>query len=280
MRLAVHLHLYYLEQLAGILTYLKNLSGIDYDLAVTMCQADASIEKILKDFNPGVQIIYVENRGYDVGPFLEFLHRINLDNYDYILKLHTKNKTKGNYTYLNGRFNNALWAKVLYDALLESPQRVTENLQIMAQNSKVGMISSAYCITNEHKLYDKWLDDIENFLLEMNLPAVRDFSFAAGTMFLARSEIFKPFLRYGLKDFELTNGKIKEGTKAHIFERLFGAAVKASGFETYGVRQWRYRMLLCKSAAIRFFYQKKITTSGKKLIKICKIPVYSKKAEG
>ena len=280
MRLAVHLHLYYLEQLPQILAYLKNLAGVDYDLIVTMCGEDAAAESGLKTFKPDVQIIKVENRGYDVAPFMEFLHRIKLDDYDYILKLHTKNTTKGNYTQLNGRrFDNALWAKVLYDALLKSPQQVAKNLQMMAQNPQTGMISAAYCITNEYKFYDKWLDEINSCLAEMNLPQVRDFSFVAGTMFLARAEIFKPFLCYGIKDFEPTDGKIKEGTKAHIFERLFGAVVKASGFETYGVRQWRYGILLLRSAIIRFFYQKKITTSGKKLIKICKIPVYSKKTK-
>ena len=280
MRIAVHLHLYYLEQLPRILAYLKNLTGVDYDLIVTMCGEDAAAESGLKAFKADVQIIKVENRGYDVGAFMEFLHRIKLDDYDYILKLHTKNTTKGNYTHLNGRrFDNALWAKVLYDALLKSPKQVKENLQQLEEKPEIGMVAAAYCISGEHKLYDKWLEEINSCLAEMNLPQVRDFSFVAGTMFWARAEIFKPFLRYGLKDFAPTDGKIKEGTKAHVFERLFGAAVMAQGYEIRGVKQWRYGLLLLKSAITRFFYQKKITTSGKKLIKICKIPVYSKKTE-
>lgn len=280
MKTAIHLHLYYKDQLPEIISKLQNLdkADVDYDMYVTMTAKDEKAEAEIKQAFPKAMIWQVENRGYDIGPFMDFLHKINLDNYDYILKLHTKNQRKGCYTFLNKRrLDNALWAKSLYNALLGSSERVAYNMRIMAQNPKIGMISSAYCVTNETWLYDKWLDEIENFLLEMNLPVVGDFSFVAGTMFLARSEIFKPFLRYTLQDFALTDGKIKEGTKAHVFERLFGAAVKASGFETYGVRQWRYGILLCKSAIIRFFYQKKITTSGKKLIKICKIPVYSKR---
>ena len=128
--LAVHLHIHYKEQLDEILLKLANLQGVDYDLLVTVTDYDEKIATRLKAFNPEVKIIQVENRGYDIGPFVEFLHHINLDDYQYILKLHTKAKHSQNYTHLNNmRFDNALWGKILWDALLATPERVQEDIK-------------------------------------------------------------------------------------------------------------------------------------------------------
>ena len=74
MKIAVHLHLYYFNQLPKVLSYLKSLEGIDYDLFVTMVQENKDVEQQLKTFNPNTNIFVVENRGYDIGPFIDFLH--------------------------------------------------------------------------------------------------------------------------------------------------------------------------------------------------------------
>ena len=104
-KLAVHLHLYYKEQLPKIVKYLKNLDGVDYDLFVTMVEDDEQVKlKILAEF-PNSKIWVVENRGYDIGPFIEFLHRIDLKDYEYVLKVHTKGTKSNNYTHLNGNMD-------------------------------------------------------------------------------------------------------------------------------------------------------------------------------
>ena len=114
--LAVHLHLYYTEQLPNILKYLRNMEDVDYDLFVTMVKAAEGVEEQIKSFNNKAKIWVVENRGYDIGPFIDFLHKINLDDYKYVLKLHTKGSKSNNYTLLNNkRLDNALWGKILWD---------------------------------------------------------------------------------------------------------------------------------------------------------------------
>ena len=40
------------------------------------------------------KIITVPNKGYDIYPFLIVLSKVKLDEYDYILKIHTKNSRK------------------------------------------------------------------------------------------------------------------------------------------------------------------------------------------
>ena len=99
-KLAVHLHLYYLEQLDEILEKLCNLLEIDFDLFVTMSKVDEEVKrKILNKFS-NAKVFVVANRGYDIGPFIWFLHQINLDDYEYVLKVHTKGKKSSNYTFI------------------------------------------------------------------------------------------------------------------------------------------------------------------------------------
>ena len=39
------------------------------------------------------ELMAVENWGYDVSPFLAFIGKVNLDLYDFLVKLHTKRNT-------------------------------------------------------------------------------------------------------------------------------------------------------------------------------------------
>ena len=131
MKLAVHLHLYYFEQLPEILGYLKSLSETDYDLFVTMVEENEKVISEIKVVYPNAHIMIVPNYGYDVGPFIEFLHQIDLDKYDYILKIHSKKDVSKNRTRLNGnRMDNRLWKKILFDALLKDAERVQNNLAL------------------------------------------------------------------------------------------------------------------------------------------------------
>ena len=90
-RLLVHLHLYYHNQLEYMLQKLANINNCDWDLFVTVCEKNQnSIDKI-KSLKPDAKIIKVDNKGYDIWPFLQVLNFVDLKNYDYILKIHTKN---------------------------------------------------------------------------------------------------------------------------------------------------------------------------------------------
>ena len=148
-KIAVHLHLYYLEQLDEILQRLSYLDGCKYDLFVTMSELNPQAhEKILK-FNPHAIIWQTQNFGYDIGPFIDFLHKIKLDNYDYVLKIHTKRMSSDYCQFNHKRFSVKTWRNMLLDGVLCSPQSVLDNLRIMAENPTVGMIGNDYILTDE-----------------------------------------------------------------------------------------------------------------------------------
>jgi lipopolysaccharide biosynthesis protein len=277
-KLAIHVHIYYKEQLKDILEYLKSLRYTSHDIFVTLVNYDKNVIDILHSFNPNIKIKLVENRGYDVGPFIDFLHSINLEEYEYIIKIHTKCQKKQSYTLLNSkRLDNKLWCKILWDSLLKSRQRVAENLRVLDDNPKVGLLGSSYCYTNSPVDYMHLLPQINNELQSMNLKPLERVPFIAGTMFLVRSNLLKPLKKYTIDDFAITNGKVKDGTLAHVFERLFSAIVIQQGYSIYQLKHDAYALRLIIPTIKRFFYQKKITNSGKLVIKICKIPVYSRK---
>lgn len=277
MKLAVHLHLYYFEQLPEILGYLKSLSETDYDLFVTMVEENEKVVSEIKVVYPNAHIMIVPNYGYDVGPFIEFLHQIDLDKYDYILKIHSKKDVSKNRTRLNGnRMDNRLWKKILFDALLKDAERVQNDLALLENNHQIGMLSSKYCVTKEKRTYQKLLPQINEAMKKCGFKEVKQVQFVAGTMFYVRSELLKPLLKYTIKDFVRTEEEVKDGTFAHVVERLLGALVQAQGYTVHGIKHDNYTRQFIFISLKHFLFQKKQTDKCL-LIKVFKIPVWSKK---
>lgn len=227
MKVAVHLHLYYLEQLPELLARLENLNraGITWDLFVTMpaavcsfsatgknaahlsaeiispaAETDARTDSFaaadaqIRAAFPAAVIWRPENRGYDVGPFIDFLHRVRLDEYDYILKIHTKRRQHGEYCCFNGiRFHTAAWSKILLDALLETPEIVRRNFALLENETDIGMVGNGFCLTGEAGTYKMLEASIKNEAEKMHLPPIENFNFIAGTMFIVRARLLQPF---------------------------------------------------------------------------------------
>ena len=270
MKTAVHLHLYYMDQLPEIISKLQNMdkSGIDYDLYVTMTAKDEEAETKIKQAFPKATIWQVENRGYDIGPFIDFLHKINLDSYAYILKVHTKNKKGGDYGCFNGvRIDSKTWANMLWDALLGSLDVVKNNYSILSENPQIGMVGSSFSLTDEEWTYKMLEKRIKQEAQKILLPNINTIAFIAGTMFMVRTKLMKPFLAYRITDFEKVQSKVHDYMLAHCLERLFGVAVLAQGYEIRGVTYKQYQFSRLWASVKRFAVQKKITKNGKKITK-------------
>ena len=136
-----------------------------------------------------------------------------------------------------------------------------------------------------HDFYDKKANKKTKKWLKNNNYKNMKYAFVAGTMFIARAHIFKNIqqLNLSLNDFSSPDGE-HCGQLAHTFERLFGYFVYknnliiTNGLLSEKENQSYHNKLFCLYIFkfFRFFFQKKITKSGKLLIKICKIPVFSK----
>lgn len=134
-------------------------------------------------------------------------------------------------------------------------------------------------------MVEKHPDIIDNVIL--HFPQQK-YAFVAGTMFIGRASVFKYIqnLHLTFSDFPDPKGEHKTQL-VHIIERLFGHFVYKNGFivrdslippeteQKYHKKE--YIKMKFIYPIVRFFYQKKITKSGKIIIKICKIPVYRRK---
>lgn len=278
--LAVHLHLYYIEMWSDIKHYLQNIGDYPYDLYVTMVQENKELVADIRAFHPQTKVWVVENRGYDVGPFVYFLHQIDLDQYDLILKIHSKTPFGRGLTHLGRYFlNRHEWTNLLFQGLLESENLFHKIIKAFEQDEKLGLVGTKYCITSQIQTFKHIMQKLSDTITKLGFAMPKKPAYVAGTMFMMRGSLLK-IIRNNFKfeDFEPTNGKIKDGTLAHMMERLFGVITMVQGykissfdrnryFEIHYILSWLWYQVYCK----------KITNKGYLLIKICKIPVWHQK---
>lgn len=235
-KLLIHFHLYYLDQLDYFLEKLLNIEGCTYELYVTMVEKNAEAEqKILRLF-PDARILLVPNKGYDVGPFIDVLNRVNLRDYDYVLKVHTKNTSLNNGDKINGKWiSRKCWMPLLVESLIGSEKIFANNLLRFARHPETGMVASKYLITSSTDSYTNILPQVQNTIKKLGLNVPQKLTFVAGTMFMARAHLFCPIVKagYTLNDFEPT-GKTSQGNQlAHVFERVFGAMITGQQHSIY-----------------------------------------------
>ena len=234
-KVLVHLHLFYYNQTDYFIKKLQNITNCNWDLFVTYVEENKkSIDKI-KLFKPDTIFKKVENYGYDIYPFIEIIKSVNLDKYDYILKIHTKNYQKK--LKLNGlKKSGYWWRNELINALLKNKKRFKENLEIFTINPEIGLICSELMLWD---IGDYWPED--TYLLKKELKFLNFKSkykkYCAGTMFLAKANIYK-FLQQDNIHIEKFAPSIKTkstGTIAHTYERILTIAVNEKGYKIYTI---------------------------------------------
>ena len=239
-RILVCIHIYYHNQVDYIIEKLSTLNRLNYDIFITYSEKNEETNKKFLDFDKNTRFLLVENKGYDIYPFLTLINKINLEKYFCVLKLHTKNHDKtGSY----------IWRDQLYNNLMETKTIFRKNL---GKLKKYGIVGSKYRITEMENYWpeDSWL--FEKVCKQIGIPATKT-KFVAGTIFLARIEIIKKIKELNLLQLDFESKKIETGsnsTNAHVVERLFGVICNELGFKIYGSNQrkafskeWRNNIL-------------------------------------
>lgn len=231
LRFAIHAHVFYPELWDELASCIRNFQVYPYDLFVTTPHSDETLKRrILSDF-PDADYRVLENRGYDVGPFMEVLNSLDLGKYDFIVKLHTKRDYNG---IVNLRhFKGSEWRNRLLD-FCSSPENLSRTLDTFDKNPQVGMLSHGSLLTDVGDfLEDTSVRQSADMLLEDMGLTPRGHRFVAGTCFIVRTSLIKPLVgRFKLSDF--TAGGDHRCSLAHILERLFGYLVSAQGCQILG----------------------------------------------
>ncbi|MDR1196140.1 MAG: CDP-glycerol glycerophosphotransferase family protein [Endomicrobium sp.] len=274
-KIAVILHLYYTKQLSFFLDKLKNLQGYNWDLFVTLVKDDARIVNQIRAFKSSAKIFITGNIGYDVYPFIYVINQINLAEYAYIIKLHTKNLLSDREeTLLNGVLtDSATWHNSLVNALLKNRQTLKANISKFQNNKTIGMIGSRLCFVKNKEYYQNLMQKINLSLRKIGLTEVKECRFIAGTMFMARASIFKILQnKFSSEDFETSDKNTKCGTLAHAMERVFGIITQVQGYKIHGVGKLYFLLLKAKNILIR----RHISLKGNLSIRLFGILIYHK----
>jgi lipopolysaccharide biosynthesis protein len=229
-KIALVIHLYYHDLWDEMKTYINNLSTYNFDLYITLDKTSSTIgqnmwmKKVILKSYPTANILDIDNKGMDIGAFLQVLKYIKHNNlsYDYVCKIHTKKSIKSSGS-THGKVFGIHWRKKLIEPLLGSVENVErclaklsdERTALVTMNTNV----STFMSTNtEHVNYIKNMLNIRSGQL-----------FVAGTMFWMKYNVLdKYFYNEDIIDSTyniLENGYTldqEKGTYTHAMERIFG----------------------------------------------------------
>lgn len=234
-RIIVHLHLYYLDQTDMLIKKLLDIKNLCHlDLIVTMQEKNQDIESKIKSKFPNAKIIMVKNIGADIWPFIVMLNSVNLEDYDYLIKIHTKRFVKVKKSRMPEtklKTTGLKWRDYLLDFL--KPKNFIKCLNSFKTDKKLGMVSSYPVIFKDFEKYGEGNPTCKQTRALLNkLNYKTKVSYVSGTMFMARAKLFNIIkdLKFKESDF----GKFESGVSnqlPHVMEQLLGSCVLGQSYE-------------------------------------------------
>ncbi len=204
LKVAVHIHLYYLDLLDEFISNLKNIP-IPFDIYITLVDRDSSDIKKIFDIFPNTKVFTVPNLGRDLAGLVEVANHVDFSQYDCVIKIHTKKS-------LHTGNEQTIWRKRLIESLIGSKKQAAYTISQFS-NQKIGMIGS-----HEDLGFSEYEDEEVSNNLYKRLEIEPIPIFFKGTMFAIRGLNLK-FINeknIQIKDF-------KDGKLNYAMERIFGA---------------------------------------------------------
>jgi rhamnosyltransferase len=226
-RIAVVLHLFYIDLLDEFAYYLRNIKE-PFDIFIsTPFEGDIpKIINLLSKISSSVTVYLCKNQGRDIGPFISLYLSGIFDNYMVVLKLHSK---KSLYSPKGSEWRNKLVQK-----LVGNPVKVREIIKSFEFGGNGILGPYENYLTNEKEYWGANFEKVKEILISIDnssfnkAPKLR---FFAGSMFWFSPKAFENLRKIPKKliDFEIENGK-QDGTLAHAYERVFCILVESQGF--------------------------------------------------
>lgn len=230
-KIAVHLHLFYVDLLDEFFEYFNNIP-FDFDIYVS-CKGGSNIAQITQKLKKLKHVKKVDvretiNRGRDIAPlYVQFAPEI--EKYDYFLHVHSKKSL------FTGKEQYG-WRQFSLDCLLKDEDTVRRIFALFESNKKVGLFYPE-TFGEMHLIAQDWLGNAYNgrrLLDEMGI-AFEDgfFNYPVGSFFWAKMDAVRPIfdrkLRY--EDFPEEAGQT-DGTIAHALERAIAFVVRSRGYSS------------------------------------------------
>lgn len=243
-RILVHAHLYYMEAWCEMAEYLRNLAPYrcTYIVTYTEERADATVLAQVQRDLPNVTLIPCPNRGFDVGPFLEVLHGVNLGDYDVVYHVHSKSIGNGLRFSYGKLFENKEWFTQMYRAIL-GVHNVHKCIDLLCKDAKAGMAAARNVFFQDIPERARMVAEFGRLY---NIPVKAGYSFIGGTCFAAPAAALR-----GTQAMGLTMADFQESVRgvfslAHAVERLIPIDMENQGRHHIGIQVAapQHRMML------------------------------------
>jgi len=232
MKLLVHLHIYYNDQVDYFVDRLRHITDCEWDLVVTQHSKNEETEAKLKALKTNTTFLPVENVGYDIWPFIHVIRSIDITKYDLVMKLHTKNTDVSATNRINGnRLKGNQWRNLLVEPLLATPAQFRSVLQRFSFHPKTGIVFERALLKKPSKGLPEDLSMLDNELARLGVTT-KSRKFCAGSMFIARAVAFRKLREHDISETMFSSGKSHFiGTYAHVYERILCILVADCGLE-------------------------------------------------
>ncbi|WP_440711277.1 rhamnan synthesis F family protein [Herbiconiux sp. YIM B11900] len=222
-RIGVFVHVYYVD-LAGAIA--DRLALIEHPISLYVSTDDERKAAEIRRMLPSALVRVVPNQGRDIAPKV-FGFAPEHAEHDVVLHLHTKRSPH--------RGDLAGWFDHLLDCLLPSSEGIDAILGLFADSPTVGLVGPAWF----SGLSPTVLWGPNRAIAEVltwnagwpPLPDDRYLSFAAGSMFWARSSALRPLQALAIPPEAFGDSAATDGTLAHAVERLIGVSCSVAGLE-------------------------------------------------
>ena len=228
LRVALHLHVFYQDELSAIVERLKlNASIPDLFISVPSEDAATKTREALSGYRNGIADLQVTpNLGRDIGPLLTQFGPALIASYDVIGHLHTKKSP-----HVESRPLTEAWVTFLLENMVGGKlggTMVDSILSSMASDPTIGIVFPDDPNVLSWASNRKRAEILATRMKCGELP--EQFNFPAGSMFWMRAAVLKRFVELELAwgDYEPEPLPV-DGTMIHAVERLFGVVPGAMG---------------------------------------------------
>ena len=279
-KILIHLHLYYIEYFNEIASYIKNLDQkFEYELYITIPKQNASFTSVLQSSFPESKIFICDNIGFDIYPFIKIIKSVNLDEFSYVIKLHTKRDIDFNLfsIFKNKWYGKSNWREGLL-TFIKNTNNIEQVINYLNAHDSVGMHGGQAYLLNQYTDDKNAKKSVQKYINKLG------YKFVAGAIFVAKAKVFKNLQTncIDLSLFEASDTTHQCVQFAHIMERYLGYCVTSCNLEikdclTPKIQQviiFIQKYLYAFSNA--FVLNIRITKKGKLLVKLFKIPIFSK----
>ncbi|MDM0055814.1 rhamnan synthesis F family protein [Variovorax fucosicus] len=233
LRVVVHAHFHYPELLGDFIDRIaRNETPVDCVFTTTSEErAKQILEALSLSDLTRASVHVVPNKGRDIGPFLNALHKGLFANYDVIGHFHGKRSPHVDDAV------GATWRDFLWGHLLGDKERMMDIiLGAFASTPSLGLVFP------EDPHLNDWDDNREiasavaqqmglSLPLPLPLPLPNHFDFPQGTMFWARPAALEPLARLGIALEDYPDEPVPiDGTLLHALERLIPFSATHAGF--------------------------------------------------